>query len=69
MRFHKFISLGCIAVPLLLGQLPANGDGSWPRELDSDSIHLVIYQPPRTTFSRMPEGSRGGFSSRGGGHR
>ena len=45
MRFHKLLSLALTVVPFLLAQLPANGDGNWPRELDTDSIHLVIYQP------------------------
>lgn len=29
----------------LFGQPPQSGDGNWPRQIDTDSIHLVIYQP------------------------
>lgn len=50
MRFPKLVPLSCIAVPFLLAQSPANGDGNWPRELDTDSIHLVIYQPQVDTW-------------------
>src|ERR1035437_3379343 len=29
----------------LFGQPLQSGDGNWPRQIDTDSIHLVIYQP------------------------
>jgi hypothetical protein len=39
------LALSSLAVPLLLGQVSLNGDGNWPREVDTGSIQLVIYQP------------------------
>ena len=37
--------LSLFAAPLLVGQTAVNGDGNWPQEIDTGSIHLVIYQP------------------------
>jgi len=45
MRFGRLLPLTYIALPLLFAQTPVGGDGDWPREIDTDSIHLVIYQP------------------------
>jgi len=39
-------NLFLLSIPLsLLAQSPATGDGNWPREVNADGIHLVIYQP------------------------
>jgi hypothetical protein len=45
MRFMKMLSLTFIALPLLLAQAPPAGDESWPKEIDTDTIHLVLYIP------------------------
>jgi len=45
MRLGKLLPLTYIALPLLFAQTPPGGDRDWPREIDTDSIHLVIYQP------------------------
>src|SRR5208283_5927865 len=45
MRFGRLLPLTYIGLPLLFAQTPVGGDGDWPREIDTDSIHLVIYQP------------------------
>jgi len=39
--------LFAVLVPLTMafGSSPVVGDGNWPRELDTDSFHLIIYQP------------------------
>ena len=44
MRFLKLLSLTFIAVPLL-AQAPSGGDEYWPKEIDTGSLHLVLYQP------------------------
>jgi len=45
MRFSKLTILTQIGMALLIAQTPPSTDGGWPREIDTDSIHLVIYQP------------------------
>jgi len=45
MRFRKLFPLTYLTLPLLLAQAPPAGDGDWPREIDTGSIHLVVYQP------------------------
>jgi hypothetical protein len=45
MRFPKRLPLTFIALPLLLAQMPAGDDEYWPKEIDTDNIHLVLYQP------------------------
>ena len=44
MRFLKLLPLTFIALPLLLAQMPPGGDENWPREIDTNNIHLVLYQ-------------------------
>lgn len=45
MHLRKLLTLIYVVVPLLLAQTSSGGDGNWPREIDTGSIHLVIYQP------------------------
>ncbi len=45
MKGRAILSLSYFAFPLLFAQAPVNGDGNWPREIDTDNIHLVVYQP------------------------
>lgn len=44
-----FLSISWIAVSLAFAQewrpVGSAGDGNWPREIDSNGMHLVIYQP------------------------
>ena len=40
-----FLLLSCLSSLLVFAAGPAAGDGNWPREVATDSIHLVIYQP------------------------
>jgi hypothetical protein len=42
---YRALALSCFAVSLLSGQATAAREGNWPREIDTGSIHLVIYQP------------------------
>ena len=44
MRLRNLL-LTLVPFALMLGQSPTGGDGNWPREIDTGSIHLVIYQP------------------------
>ena len=39
------ISLSCVSFSLIFAAVPVPSDGNWPREIDSGSVHLVIYQP------------------------
>jgi len=34
----------------LLAQTPANSDGNWPKEIVTDQIHLLLYQPEVDTW-------------------
>src|SRR5579871_177494 len=36
-----------VSLPILFAQRPlnVNGDGNWPKEIVTDQIHLVLYQP------------------------
>ena len=45
MRFPNLLTLAYVSLPLLFAQTPPGGNGDWPREIDTDSVHLVIYQP------------------------
>ncbi len=45
MRFLKMLSLTFILLPGLFAQAPPAGDEYWPKEIDSNNIHLVLYQP------------------------
>jgi len=45
MRFLKMMSLTFVALPLLLAQAPPGNDEYWPKEIDTDNLHLVLYQP------------------------
>jgi len=45
MRFPNLLILAYLSLPLLFAQTPSGGNGDWPREIDTDSVHLVIYQP------------------------
>ena len=45
MRLGKMLLLTFIALPLLLAQAPPGGDEYWPKEIDTDNLHLVLYQP------------------------
>src|SRR5208337_4721222 len=45
MRFLKLLPLTFMALPLLLAQAPPGGDEYWPREIDTNTLHLVLYQP------------------------
>ena len=39
-----------IVVPSLIAQAPAGGDGNWPKEIVTDQIHLLLYQPQADTW-------------------
>ncbi len=45
MKPRALLTVSCFAFSLLFAQAPVGGDGNWPREIDTGSIHLVIYQP------------------------
>ena len=45
MRFLKMLSLTFILLPGLFAQAPPAGDEYWPKEIDTDDLHLVLYQP------------------------
>lgn len=45
MSRRVLLSLSCLFAPLVFGTQPVAGDGNWPREIDSGTIHLVVYQP------------------------
>jgi len=45
MRIGKLVFLTSIALPLLFAQAPPGGDEYWPKEIDTDNLHLVLYQP------------------------
>jgi hypothetical protein len=45
MNHQVLLSLSCLTSSLLFAAEPGAGDGNWPREIDSGTIHLVIYQP------------------------
>jgi hypothetical protein len=45
MRLGKLVPLTFIALPLLLAQAPPGGDEYWPKEIGTDNIHLLLYQP------------------------
>ena len=34
-----------ILLPSLMAQAPASGDGNWPKEIVTDQIRLLLYQP------------------------
>jgi len=38
-------SLSCFALSPIFAQAPTAGDGNWPREIDNENIHLIVYQP------------------------
>jgi hypothetical protein len=35
----------------LMAQAPASGDGNWPKEIVTDQIHLLLYQPQADTWT------------------
>src|SRR5208283_573953 len=45
MRIGKLLFLTFVALPLLFAQAPPGGDEYWPKEIDTDDLHLVLYQP------------------------
>jgi hypothetical protein len=45
MKCPGLLLLSCLAIPQLFAKAPASGDGSWPEEIETGSIHLVVYQP------------------------
>ena len=45
MKCRVLLSLAVLTFFPLFAQAPVAGDGNWPREVDTGSIHLVIYQP------------------------
>ncbi len=44
MRIGKLLFLTFIALPLL-AQTPPGNDEYWPKEIDTDNLHLVLYLP------------------------
>ena len=45
MRIGKLLFLTFVALPLLFAQAPPGGDEYWPKEIDTDNLHLVLSQP------------------------
>ena len=45
MRIGKLLFLTFIALPLLFAQTPPGNDEYWPKEIDTDNLHLVLYLP------------------------
>jgi hypothetical protein len=45
MRFLRVLLLVFFVLPLLAAQTPPETDEYWPKEIDSNNIHLVLYQP------------------------
>ncbi|HVY93025.1 MAG TPA: hypothetical protein VHA14_09765 [Bryobacteraceae bacterium] len=45
MKHHVLLSLFPVALASFCAPVSAAGDGNWPREIDTDGIHLVVYQP------------------------
>jgi len=45
MLIRTLLGLTCLTGLLLLAESVASNDGEWPRQVDTDSFHLVIYQP------------------------
>jgi hypothetical protein len=45
MRIGKLLPLTFMALPLLLAEAPPSGNEYWPKEIDTNNIHLVLYQP------------------------
>jgi len=43
--FSKMLLLTFIAVPLLFAQAPPASDEYWPKEIATNDLHLVLYQP------------------------
>jgi hypothetical protein len=50
MRVGKLLPLTLIALPMLFGQAPPSGIEYWPKEIDANNIHLVLYQPQVETW-------------------
>jgi len=45
MRIGKLLFLTFVGLPLLFAQAPPASDEYWPKEIDTDELHLVLYQP------------------------
>ena len=45
MSFLKMLLLSFVALPLLFAQAPPASDEYWPKEIDTDDLDLVLYQP------------------------
>src|SRR5271157_3597816 len=45
MRVGRLLFLTFIALPLVFAQAPPASDEYWPREVDTDDLRLVLYQP------------------------
>jgi hypothetical protein len=45
MRIGGLLPVTLVALPVLLAQAPPSGDEYWPKEIDTNNIHLVLYQP------------------------
>ena len=55
MNFRTVLSIApllatSIVSTTLLAQAPAGGDGNWPKEIVTDQIHLLLYQPQADTW-------------------
>jgi hypothetical protein len=42
-----------IVLPSLLAQAPSGGDGNWPKEIVTEQIHLLLYQPQADTWKEI----------------
>ena len=46
MNHFKVVSFGLVVLPCLMAeQAPAIGEGTWPKEIVTDQLHVVLYQP------------------------
>jgi hypothetical protein len=45
MKCSSLVLLSCLAFSQLSAKTPITADGSWPEEIDTGGIHLVISQP------------------------
>src|SRR5579871_2577437 len=45
MKRAGLLSFACIVAWPLFAETSVPGDRSWPREIDSGTVHLIIYQP------------------------
>src|SRR5271154_97892 len=45
-KSRLYLLVAAMVTPLMMAQTPAPAsDGNWPKEVNSDGVHLVIYQP------------------------